>query len=339
MANFSENRFKISHFVFFLAVTAQCGWANMILGVADPTTNWNVVNFSNLNDFINDQQTGQADADIVGNAQNPGFYSNYDGTYIYYRVRLGKTDFKSGSPNLSSEVFWVGVDANHDGALDLFMAVDNSGSNQNLTFQKTGPGLNNSPSTTTIVTAQSQFTIAQTPSNYHYTSVNSTIDPTVTNTDLNGDSNADAFLSFRVRFAGIPGEAGLQDALATFAGIFVTTATPLSYVIATSTQNNSLNQDLGGVNGGVNSAVTWDQLGGLTQSLNLNGTLAGIPEPGTAGLFVGGGFLLWVLATRHRQYASTANAYRIRSLASAIPPAARFSEFCDCRCRQRGDFR
>jgi hypothetical protein len=264
----------------------------MILGVGDPTPNWNVVNFSNLNDPFNDQQTGQGDADIVGNALNPGFYSNFDGTYVYYRVRLGKTDFKSGSPNLSSEVFWVGLDANHDGALDLFLAVDNSGSNQNLTFQATGAGLNDSPNTTTVVTAQAQFTILQTATNYGYTSVNSTIDPTITNIDLNADGNTDAFLSFRVRFVGVSGEAGLQDALSTLTGIHITPATPLSYVIATSTQNNSMNQDLGGVDGGINSTITWVQLGGLSHPVNIDGTDTSAPEPGTAPLLALGGVVI-----------------------------------------------
>jgi hypothetical protein len=271
------------------AVMAQQGWALGILGVGDPTTSWNVVNFVNLNDPIADQQTGQGDADIIGDALNAGFYSNFDDTYVYYRVRLGKTDLKSGLPHLNSEVFWVGVDANHDGALDLFMAVDNSGSNSNLTFQATGPGLNNSPNTTTIVTAQPQFTIAQTALNFNYTFVNSTIDPTVTNLDLNADTETDAFLSFRVRLVGVAGEPGLQDALSTLAGINITSATPLSYVIATSTQNNSLNQDLGGVSGGINSSLTWTQLGGLSHLVSIDGTNTDAPEPGTASFFVIGG--------------------------------------------------
>jgi len=291
-----DNTFKLSRIFSFLwlaGLAATGGRANMILTVGDPTPNWNVVNFANLNDAINDQQTGQGDADIVGNAQNPGFYSNFDGTYVYYRVRLGKTDLKAGSPSLTSEVFWVGVDANHDGALDMFIGVDNSGSNNNLTFQDTGAGLNNSPNTTTIVTAQPQFTIPQTAANYSYTSVNSTIDPTVTNTDLNADSNTDAFLSFRVRFTGVAGEPGLQDALVALASININAATPLSYVIATATQNNSLNQDLGGVNGGINSTTTWAQLGGLSPLVNINGTAAGIPEPATATLFAFGGVLIF----------------------------------------------
>jgi hypothetical protein len=207
-------------------------------------------------------------------------------------VRLGKTDLKSGSPSFTSEVFWVGVDANHDGALDIFMAVDNSGSNQNLTFQDTGAGLNNSPNTTTVVTAQPQFTILQTAANYSYTFVNS-IDPVVNNIDLNGDGNTDAFLSFRVRFAGASGEPGLQDALTTLAGINITPATSLSYVIATSTQNNSLNQDLGGVDHGINSSITWVQLGGLSKLVNIDGTDSAVPEPGTATLLCFGGVLLF----------------------------------------------
>src|SRR6266498_2811792 len=97
MDNLKRNTFDFLRIFLFLCVGALAateGWANTILSVGDPTTNWNVVNFTNLNDPINDQQTGQGDADIVGNALNPGFYSNFDGTYVYYRVRLGKTDLQ-----------------------------------------------------------------------------------------------------------------------------------------------------------------------------------------------------------------------------------------------------
>jgi hypothetical protein len=116
-----------------------------------------------------------------------------------------------------------------------------------------------------------------------------TIDPTVTNLDLNADTETDAFLSFRVRLVGVAGEPGLQDALSTLAGINITSTTPLSYVIATSTQNNSLNQDLGGVSGGINSSLTWTQLGGLSHLVSIDGTNTDTPEPGTASFFVIGG--------------------------------------------------
>ena len=72
---------RIFPFVCLAAVATTAGRANPILGVTDPTSNWHVVNFTNLNDPINDQQTGQGDADIVGSPLNPAFYSNFDGTW------------------------------------------------------------------------------------------------------------------------------------------------------------------------------------------------------------------------------------------------------------------
>jgi len=63
-----------------------------ITSVTDPTTNFNVVPFAHQNDFFIDQQTGQTTSDIVGDATNSGFYTAFDGTNIYYRVRLGATD-------------------------------------------------------------------------------------------------------------------------------------------------------------------------------------------------------------------------------------------------------
>jgi hypothetical protein len=51
----------------------------------------------------------------------------------------------------------------------------------------------------------------------------------------------------------------------------------LTYVIATATQANSLNQDLNGVAGNVNSSLTWSQLGVLSNSITPAG-MAPVPE-------------------------------------------------------------
>jgi len=257
-----------------------------ITSVADPTTNFNAVPFPHQNDFFNDQQTGQGGSDIVGDATNPGFYSAFDGTSLYYRVRLGATD-TSGQNIAFGGLFWIGIDANSDGALDLFVGVNNQGNNSLLQFQSPGSGANNSPSTTTIGTSLAQYRIAESASNFLYTSVSTVYQPGLTNTDLNTDGNTDSFLTFRIPFAGVSGTATLQGALAGIAGKSVTVSTPLSYVIATSTQQNSLNQDIGGLPQTFDGTQTWQALGGITAPLNLDGTVAGapplapVPEPAT----------------------------------------------------------
>jgi len=201
-------------------------------------------------------------------------------------------------------LFWIGIDANGNGALDLFIGVNNQGSTKVLQFQTPGSGANNSPSTTTIGAALPQYRITENSSNFHYASVSTALQPGLVNLDLNSDTNTDSFLTFRIPFAGAAGTASLQGAMAGIAGITISETTPLSYVIATSTQQNSLNQDIGGLPKTFDGTQTWRQLGGITVPLNLDGTVneppVVIPEPSTwiQSCFGGGLIVLCLLLRR-----------------------------------------
>jgi hypothetical protein len=270
--------------------------AASIASVTDPTTNFNVVPFPNQNDYFNDQQTGQ------GNTANPGFYTAFDGTNIYYRVRLGATD-KSGSKTAFSGLFWIGIDGNVDGKLDLFIGVNNQGSSKFLQFQAPGSGANNSPSTTSIGNALAKFQIAETTSNYNYASVSTALQPGLVDVDLNTDTKIDSFLTFRLPFAGAAGTATLQGAMAEIAGINITLTSSLSYVIATSTQQNSLNQDIGGLPKDFDGTKTWKTLGGITRAVHLDGSpvIAETPEPGTWVQLCSGGIVIGLYMLRRRR--------------------------------------
>lgn len=87
-------------------------------------------------------------------------------------------------------------------------------------------------------------------------------------TTTSGDP--DYYLSFMIDFADLGAFLRTQS-------ISITDTSALRYVVATSTQHNSLNQDLGGVQGGINSTQTWVQLGGYSALVNASGTT--IPEP------------------------------------------------------------
>jgi len=275
--------------LMFLA-GANNSLASNISSVTDPTSNWTVAPTISL-DTGSDQQTGQGDQDIVGTTQDAGFYTGFDGNNMYFRVRLGK--LRSGG---YSGLFWVGIDANGDGALDLFVGVNNQGSTTNIGFFAPGTGANTSPSTTSIANAVPQYQIAENSSNFDYEVVTNTIAPGVINTDINGDTNTDAMLSFRVPFAGASGTATLQGAFQGLANMSISTATLLSFVIATSTQANSLNQDLGGINGGVNSTTTFAALGALSPAVSTT-----LPEPATIGSFGAGLLLLTFIRNRQRR--------------------------------------
>lgn len=265
------------------------GAAQAVVYVDGSTNDWSPMagNF----DYHIDQQTGQADGDIVGGTganygylvafNNNGNVSSIDGT-LGFRVRL---DEHGGNNNniTPTNVLWVGIDANTDGDLDVFLGANFQGGGAGtLEIRAPGDGLNISPNTTTISnSAYRTYTLDTiedaTPANFSYRPVDFLTDGGTTN-DLTQTTSGDPdyYLSFMIPFADLVQYLGsLQTP------INITDTSPLRFVVATSTQVNSLNQDIGGVSGGVNSTTTWENIGAFTPPYNP------VPEPSGGILLLG----------------------------------------------------
>ena len=254
--------------------------ASMTVDVTSSTTSWTPVTYGpNHPDPSNDQQTGSSESDIVGDSSHPSAYTTFgdagtasltDGT-IGFRIRLGADQSPAGFKG----ALFVGLDANGDGALDLFIGVNNSGSSDTIGIWNPGTGANISPNTTSIVSAPlASYTI--TALNYNWTAVNSTIDPTVgAAIDINGDGKNDYFLTFSVPLADVITQLDARGITG------VNQNSTFSYVIATATQANSLNQDLNGVGGSYDGSATWATLGVLSDPLTAGGNFV-VPEPSSA---------------------------------------------------------
>jgi hypothetical protein len=252
----------------------------MTVDVTSPTTDWVPVTYgSNHPDPSNDQQTGSSESDIVGDASHPSAYTTFgdagtpsltDGV-LGFRIRLGADQSPAGFKG----ALFVGIDANGDGALDLFIGVNNSGSSDMIGIWNPGSGANISPNTTSIVSAALvSYTI--TALNYNWSAVNITIDPTVGSaTDLNGDGKNDYFLTFSVPFADVIAQLNAKGITG------INQNSTFSYVIATATQANSLNQDLNGVGGSYDPNATWSTLGVISDPITPGG-ISPVPEPGAA---------------------------------------------------------
>lgn len=258
--------------------------AAIVVDVASSTTNWTAITYTGSNpDPSSDQQTGGGEGDIVGNLSHPSAYTTFgnagtpsltDGT-IGFRVRVGAD---SNPPGFDGALM-VGIDANRDGALDLFIGVNNSGSQAIVAIWNPGTGLNISPSTTTIGNTP-LVSYVQTATNYSYTAVTLSIDPSVgTATDINADGKNDYFLTFSVPFMDVVAQLAARGITG------FTEDTPLSYVVATSTQGNSLNQDLNGVPKTYDTNASWATLGANSNTISSSGVYA-VPEPGTATLLL-----------------------------------------------------
>jgi hypothetical protein len=195
----------------------------------------------------------------------------------------------------------VGVDANSDGKIDLFLGINNSGSADTVGIWSPGAGANVSPNTTTIVSTP---LLSYTPgsTNYNWMAVNTVNDPTVgTATDLDGGGQNDYFLGFAVPFADVVSQ------LAT-AGITLDQNSTLRYVIATATQANSLNQDLNGVDKNYDPSLTWSQLGVISVPMTPAGVI--VPEINPS-LWVG---MLLVLVAAQRTLSNRRRMKRQRVL-------------------------
>ncbi|MHA3775299.1 Ig-like domain-containing protein [Verrucomicrobiota bacterium sgz303538] len=270
--------------VFLVTAFVAISTARAQFTVGSPTTDWVVVPYRPgiTTDYPQDQQTGSVEADIVGGGLLPSFYTKFipgatstTGT-LYFRARLGADENPAGFKGAC----FLGIDANGDGKLDLFVGVNNSGNPNGIYMWKAGNNLNISPSTTSIDSGNPLFTYTLSASNYQWAIVNSTIDPAANtpallNTDGRaGGGQTDYFLSFSVPFA---------DLVSAFqsVGISVDSNSVMAYVMGTATQANSFNQDLNGVDGGVSSTQSWADLGAISLPLTPSGTPVNRPPVNT----------------------------------------------------------
>jgi hypothetical protein len=246
------------------------------------TSSWTAIAYPTvLPDASDDQATGIPEADIVGNLTHAALYYRFDdaGTpsltdgAIAFRARVGADKNPAGFEHFIG----VGLDANLDGALDLFLAVDNSGNPDRVGIFDAGSGANTSPSTTSI-DSTALFSYALASTNFHFGAVNATIDPTATSSDLDADGSTDYFVSFVIPFADVVSALAAQG----ISGFDDTDA--MRFVIGSSTQPNALNQDLGGPTGGTTSTQTWSALGAFSNTLTSSGGFTPVPEPETASL-------------------------------------------------------
>jgi MYXO-CTERM domain-containing protein len=263
-----------------------------------PTTDWTAVSYPTLiPDYSDDQQTGLGESDIVGDLTHPALYIGFDdaGTpsatdgNLGFRVRLGADRPPSGF----SHFFGIGLDADLDGALDLFLAVDNSGNPDQLGIFDPGTGANTSPDTTSIVSTP-LVSYSEMTSNYDFSAVDGTIDPLATTFDFDSDGENDYFLSFAIPFQDI-----VDELAAKTVSIVFTEDSEFRLVAGTSTQPNALNNDLGGPDGGTNSVETWEDLGAMSTTF-APADLLPTPEPDTGTLF-GLGLIGLAAAKRRRR--------------------------------------
>jgi len=233
---------------------------------------WTPLLYGTRQDPAGDMQAASASTDIVGDGDHATLYYAYDdgGTAseaddsILFRFRVSGPN--SGGAFGAYGI--IGVDADLNGDTDLFLIV-NDGNSPTIGLFNPGADANNSPSTTSYTPAGRSW--ALTSANYAFTAVSVSSEPGSFdgNTDIDGGGKNDYFVSYKVSFAEVKAElAELNIAGNPAGGIAVTRFSPMRFILATATQSNSLNGDIGGIVGANKSSLTWQQLGAFSAVVN-----------------------------------------------------------------------
>ena len=128
----------------FVALWVASAASGAVILPDSPTTEWQVVTYPILDpDPVGDEQTGIAEADIIGDLTTTALYWQFDDNatadptdgYLAFRVRLGE----DGGPVGFDAYFTIGLDADLDGDIDLFLGVNNRGAGDEIAIWNPGP--------------------------------------------------------------------------------------------------------------------------------------------------------------------------------------------------------
>ncbi|MBL8470942.1 MAG: DUF4347 domain-containing protein, partial [Rhodocyclaceae bacterium] len=271
----------------FITAAGMSSYADTLSTVdLSGNSNWTAIMYGLGRDPVGDSQAGAADTDIVGDASHGSLYTAFDdnGTAnttddtLVFRMRIDNPT----STTYFGGVAIVGMDANLDGRIDLFMSVDGRNNGQAVRLLDPGTGLNNSPSTTTTGPLPTGWL----PNNgiypfaasiYSVVGVSAATDPHWNgNADLGNDGHTDAFVSWKIPVADLAtvlakpspvdrsGNVGPRGST----GISgYTKDTVVSYVNFTQTQTGPINGDLNGVGASYDKNATFASLGVLTSPM------------------------------------------------------------------------
>ncbi|MFA7257561.1 MAG: hypothetical protein WC047_08315 [Kiritimatiellales bacterium] len=260
--------------------------------VSAPSNEWNPVLYATGEASL-DQQSGQTSLDIVGDAENPSFYIKFDDSetssltdgILAFRVRLNSV--KNEKKPAYDRVLQIGIDANRDGVLDLFVGVDHSANNDYNAIWQAGLDANTSPDTLSISSEPALTYATAVGDNYYFAAVTALLDPDAQTFDVDGGGQNDWFLSFSINFNDIVNQLSIRD-------ITADQNTHFGYVVTTSLKSGSAEQDILGIDSSLDSSLSWSDLSASSVPITPIGAM---PEP-TSGALIAVGFIC-VLVRRH----------------------------------------
>jgi len=264
--------------------------SSAVIDLLSDNDEWNPLSYLSTPDPSGDHGTGDPEGDIVGDTTDFAVYTRFDdggtpldktdGT-LAVRVRLSGDSSPAGWENF----LVIGLDAGEDSLydIDLFFGVDGgNGANTEIGIYDPGAGLNQSPSTTTLVSTP-LVSYPVPPAVFEWTLVTD-IDPDAVTTDFGAD-DPDQFLTFEISFA------DLVAYTLSVSGISIDDETALGFVVGTAKNANALNQDVGGSSGNWSDTTTWEALGAISNPVAPTNMIP-VPEPDSLALALFGLTLL-----------------------------------------------
>ncbi|MBS0602659.1 MAG: putative Ig domain-containing protein, partial [Proteobacteria bacterium] len=262
------------------------------ISLTSPSSQWTVVLQGTKFDPNEDQQAN-AGPDIVGGSGIGTLYTLYDdaGTTaitddtLAFRVRIDDAANNQNPPKYIGYLYF-GLDVDLDGDIDVFLSAQGTSQGVNLDVYSSGSGANASPNTTSIGsrTAIASFN-GTTDSNFLTV-------PTIDSgapADFGSDGEPDYFLSFKVGFSALKtvidtmpinnaGSAGSAIGTALSGGLLPTTA--IQYVVATATNANTFNADVGGYGPADNYSLSYTAQGAFSPPLSFANLFPSITSDG-----------------------------------------------------------
>ena len=296
-----------------LALGASVAFGQPVINVAGPTSqfqSWKLASGASIIDTQADQQTGLLQGDFMGIAAGTPGYSTTPanavasamvtaGTiggvaHLVFRYRM--TDY-NGTKTYVGSTLSVGIGfktLSGPGVTTIYATVDSGTAGNRLFFQGGGTGLNDGPSTTTLdagAFAGNPYSkvsplLLTTDTNWSYLKVS---DLGETNYDRTTVSKIDAnsFATFAIKLSDLQ---AATRALTGNAGFTLDYGTEMAFVGWTSTQTQSINQDINGTPG--ISTASWSSMGAFTDYVDATGKKPVVPEAATV-LQVGALLLAW----------------------------------------------
>jgi hypothetical protein len=227
--------------------------------LTDSSTNWIALQGTSSTywDYAGDEPTGNRQLDILGSTTSGSLYQSYSsdslsGGSLSFRVRLAGT-----WATAFSGTALVGIDGDQNGSLDLFVGVNSASGTSTIRVWDVDPYRSNTgPTSTSIGSTLYEVTGA---SNTNYSAVN-VIDGNGASFDLDGDGQADRYLSFTLSFEMLTDVFRSQ-------GITIDANSPLRYAVMTAQGSNI--SDMGGLYYG-SCGGTWSSCNGLTRAYSAN---------------------------------------------------------------------